>query len=417
MVKEFKAWKMSWYKNNDENGGSQNECIGKLKNDEVVVKSQTAKNGSLWGCVEPNNFLQLIQSNKGLYEVITKYPHKVYFDIDRKGEYSAEEFNNYKQSVKEIILKYFPNAELAVSGSNFNKASLHIILNNYLIQNEEERLLVKSVAKYINENIDDAFDWKVYTKNRNMKIINQSKPDGRVQEIIENANEQAHFITCFINFEEILPLSITLEKEEIHQEVQINKSKSTFDLGLLPKLTLKTEFEGDLQNLTPIEILQLLPINPSFKHEYTLLVARFCFYNGITLDEFFSWIKIKHIEKIKLRSIRNKIKINEEEALKVEYNRWKNHNWNIIDQFPHVSVERMHTILVKYYPHLKKDYYFRRFANTFILPEDKTVVIDRIEPEHFNVEEKYVVFNTGMGTGKTAQTIDYLKNNRGKNFC
>ena len=146
MVKEFKAWKITWHKNDNEQGGSQDASIKICKEDEIVVKSQTVKNGSLWASIKPNQFLELIQTNKGLYEVITKFPHKVYFDIDKKGEYTDDEFQNYKESVKEIISRYFPNANFAISGSNNNKASLHIILNNYVIQNEEDRLLVKSVA-------------------------------------------------------------------------------------------------------------------------------------------------------------------------------------------------------------------------------------------------------------------------------
>ena len=110
MVKEFKAWKITWQKNDDDQGGSQNEAVKKCKEDEVIIKSQTVKNGSLWANVNPEQFLGLITTNKGLYEVITKFPHKVYFDIGKKGEYTDEEFQKYKETVKTIILGYFPNA-------------------------------------------------------------------------------------------------------------------------------------------------------------------------------------------------------------------------------------------------------------------------------------------------------------------
>ena len=86
MVKEFKAWKITWQKNDDSQGGSQNEAIRKCKEDEVIIKSQTIKNGSIWANVKPEQFLGLITTNKGLYEVITKFPHKVYFDIDKKAK-------------------------------------------------------------------------------------------------------------------------------------------------------------------------------------------------------------------------------------------------------------------------------------------------------------------------------------------
>ena len=43
------------------------------------------------------------------------------------------------------------------------------------------------------------FDTKVYTNNRNMKTINQSKQDdSRIQTIIEDDEPKNHLITCFM---------------------------------------------------------------------------------------------------------------------------------------------------------------------------------------------------------------------------
>jgi hypothetical protein len=53
----------------------------------------------------------------------------------------------------------------------------------------------------LNEEHDKGFDKAVYTKNRCMKCINQSKGDGRIQSIIYNDNPCDHFITCFIDKE------------------------------------------------------------------------------------------------------------------------------------------------------------------------------------------------------------------------
>ena len=73
---------------------------------------------------------------------------------------------------------------MAVSGSvTDEKTSYHIILNSYLIKNEKDRDYIKNIVKYLNETYDDSFDWKVYNKNRNMKAVNQSKGDGRIQQI------------------------------------------------------------------------------------------------------------------------------------------------------------------------------------------------------------------------------------------
>jgi hypothetical protein len=52
----------------------------------------------------------------------------MYFDIDKKGETD----NNFLDKIKQDILEYFPNAEMAVSGSlTTEKVSYHIVLQNY----------------------------------------------------------------------------------------------------------------------------------------------------------------------------------------------------------------------------------------------------------------------------------------------
>ena len=60
---------------------------------------------------------------------------------------------------------------MAISGSiSDEKTSYHIALQNYIIHNEDERQTIKQIIKYISENEEESFDWKVYTQNRNMKF-------------------------------------------------------------------------------------------------------------------------------------------------------------------------------------------------------------------------------------------------------
>lgn len=391
MVKSQKVWKIDFFKNDDENGGAMAEAIKACSNDQIVIHSQTKKNGRMWGCIKPDYFLKILETNYGLYEVITKFPHKVYFDIDGKVDrlHTPEEFRNWIDNTLGHLEPFFPNAEFAISGSNTEtKISLHIVLQNYVIHNEDERQHVKHIAKYIHENADLNYDWKVYTKNRNMKAINQSKDDGRVQEIIENLDYKAHCITCFVPdysfpFPEL--------PEIIQEEVLIAKSKNTFDLGLLPKLLLATPNDFDVTDASPLEILQLLPLNASFHHEYTHLVARFCYYNDLSFETFLSWIHKKHT------SLRSDV-----------VNKWQGH-WNKLDKFPPVSRDRIISILKYYYPHIAKDIHFRNFSQTFSLPTANIQKIETMNQSCFQTLMKYLIFNVGMGGGKTAQTISYLK--------
>jgi hypothetical protein len=378
------AWGMTWFKNNSEKYGAMKEAITSLKNDEVVAHSQSKKNGRLWGCVSSEKLVNLITKNHGIYEVITHFPHKLYFDIDGKNDCTST-FENFTTESIELINQYFPDGDAAVSGSQSDeKWSLHITLNNYVIHNEDEREAIKTIVRDV---MKGAFDWKVYTKNRNMKAINQSKDDGRVQQIISNANMKAHLITCFIN-----PYPHKIEanfSSEVKEAITISKSKNKFDLSSLPKLSIKTPNELNFYKLKPIDILSLLPIDKSFDHNYTHRVARFCYSNELSFEQFLSWISKKHEN--------NNVS-----------QKWLIH-WNALHKFPPCSIDSMKSILAYYYPSIKKDQFLNAFTNQFDVDAHvKKTYIDRLSPEHFDVEEKAILLNLTMGSGKTAQTIDYL---------
>jgi hypothetical protein len=392
MVKTKKVWKIDFFKNDSEQGGAMNEAIKAKKEDQIVIHSQTQKTGRMWGCVTPHHLLKLLESNHGIYEVITHFPHKVYFDIDAKVEklYDEQEFSNWIDNTLVHLEPFFPNAEYAISGSKTeHKNSLHIVLQNYTIHNEEERQYMKHLVKHINERIDPSYDWKVYTKNRNMKCINQSKDDGRVQQILRNEDFKAHCITTFVSdyalpFVELPAL--------IKEEIQIAKSKGTFDLGQLPKLMLVTPDNFDVVGATPLDLLQLLPLNSSFNHDYTHLIARFCYYNELSFETFLSWLQKKHTD------LRNDV-----------IHKWQIH-WGNLEKFPSVTKDRIIAILKYYYPHITKDLHYRKFSQSFQLPTENIQKIETISQSCFsNSTKKYFIFNVGMGGGKTAQTISYLK--------
>lgn len=391
MVKQVRALKTTFYKNDDANGGAQNEAIKTNKEDEVIVNSVTKRWGRMWGNMTPNHFINSLEKNNGLYEVIHKFPHKMYFDIDKKAPFE----DGFLDKIKQHILEYFPNAEMAISGSiTTEKVSYHIVLQNYQIHNEDERLKIRHIVSHMNKVCDESFDWKVYTKNRNMKCINQSKEDGRVQTIIEDLNFKAHCITCWLP---IYSLPFPEIKEEIIENIQIEKSKSTFDIGSLPKMILTLPEDFDIVTATHLDILKILPLNNSYDHNYTHLIARYAYNNEITFEEFLSWLERKH------NPMTQQI-----------ISKWKIH-WNNLHKFPKVDKYRIISLLSTFYPNIKKDIHLRKFAQSFVLPQDKIKKIETISQQTFECEEKYVIYNIGMGGGKTAQTINYLeKNNK---FC
>lgn len=377
-----KIWKMNFFKNDSSEGGAMKCAINDCKNGNVVIHSQTQKNGRIWGQTEPAHLLTLLESNHGIYEVITSFPHQVYFDVD-----DDKETRTPLCEIKNMILEYFPTAEFAVSGSiTEHKTSYHIILSNYLIRNKDERETMKHIVKKMTAK-DPAFDWKVYTPNRNMKCINQSKDDGRVQQIIENPDFRQHLITCFLpdhslDFPEL--------PEELELEIKVARAKSTFDLTTLPKMILAIPDNFDLDYATPEQILQIFPLDKSFDHNYTHRIARFSFHSKISLETFLSWLQNKHAD---IRPVQAK---------------WETH-WKQMSRFPPVSMPQIRAMLKYFYPTITKPKHMLRFQNAFILPHDHIQKIERIGQEHFNVPVKAKVFNIGMGQGKTAQTNQYLK--------
>ena len=386
-TKEVKVWKTRFWKNITKlEGGAQAEAIKNASQSDICIASQTVKNGRMWGITTPQNILTLLEDNHGIYELITKFPHKIYFDIDKKENLKGGSLQHFK----EIINDVFPDSDMAISGSITDiKESYHITLNNYMIHNEEERTQVKMIVKHL-QTKDDAFDWKVYTKNRQMKCINQSKLDGRVQCFIENDDIKKHCITCWFNTY-VKPLPVM--SEEVEQEIQIEKAKAPFNIGSLPKLILNIPAEIDYTNLTPFQILQLLPLNESFQFSYCHLVARFCYYNGLSYDQYMSWLQNKTKSCVAKRQ----------------------QEWQKLTNFPPVSIDRIKQVLVYYYPQIKKDVSYRDFVQTFNIPKEIIRPVETMSQDCFNGDEKYSVFNIGMGGGKTAQTIDYLQ--KSQSFC
>lgn len=386
-TKEVKVWKTRFWKNITKlEGGAQAQAIKNVGANEVCIASQTVKNGRMWGITTPQNLLTLLEDNHGIYDLITKFPHKIYFDIDKKENLKGGSLQYFKDLINEV----FPDADMAISGSITDvKESYHITLNNYMIHNEEERTQVRMIVKHLKTK-DSAFDWKVYTKNRQMKSVNQSKLDGRVQCIIENDDIKKHCITCWFNTY-VKPLPIM--SEEVEQEIQIEKAKAPFDIGSLPKLILNIPAEVDYTNLTPFQILQLLPLNESFHFAYCHFVARFCYYNGLTYEQYMSWLQNKAKSVVAKRQ----------------------QEWIKLPNFPPVSIDRIKQVLVYYYPQIKKDISYRDFVQTFNIPQEIIHPVETMSQDCFNGTEKYSVFNIGMGGGKTAQTIDYLQ--KCQSFC
>lgn len=376
--------------------GVQADLIPKMIDDDILITHIHSKQGRGRAIIKPETLKILSSSNNGLYESIVSYPCKVFFDIDGKKPSDCN-----LDIIKPIINKHFNNPRMAISGyESEEKNSYHIILPDLLIKDYNDLLNMKKFIKKIQEE-NLYFDDAVYTKNREMKIINQAKPNStKIQKIIENENIEDHFITCFI------------DKNAKPYEFKTDYDDNKINLSTLPIATkeIKDNIEKKVISFTPadhgnaLKLLNLIPCNDNNKECYKF--CNFSFYNNISFEEFWDWCKQKN---------------NSFDRRKKYESRWKyfkndsNHKFNLNWIKNRISL---------YYPnfHVIDDYKTKIFINSFELSSVKIPV--RIMPtfetadiqlKHYQTPHKVAIFNIGMGGGKTGATVSYLKDTK-KNF-
>lgn len=400
LFKPITKYGKTFYKNLTE-GGCQNWILSQQNHpDEICLTINNGESCRLWGNIQNTEVLELIKENKYMYEILHHYPYKVAFDYDFKDIDKIDNFNETEQLNKVLnnIIQYFPNANVAVSGSccyEKNKLSFHIVLNNYLITNDNDRKTINELVNYF-YTFDTGYDKGIYSKSRQMKLINQTKPnDKRIQKIILNDEPKNHIITSFFP-ESVFKIPdfgySSNYDDKVKEHFQIVKAKKPFEISSLPDLNIELPdnlHDTELNELTNEQILKLLPINKSFNFPYIHLVARYCYNNNISFDIFLSWLKQKNPNITKT-----------EQGIKM---------WDDLVKFPPIYLNHLIPILDKYYKNLAADKSITRFKQLFKLSIQKAK-IERIEPIHFKAEDKFLLFNCGMGSGKTTQTIDFLKN-------
>ena len=408
VIQDKKVWGILWYRN-DTPSGAMKQTVANCGKDEIVVHSHTNNHPRLYAHITPSKMLTLVEKNRGIYEILSHYPKKVHFDVDCKrkdmGEEKFKKYHTYGLDLLdrccEIITEHFPNADFANSGSMTDDAiSFHITLTNYVIQNKEQLAMLKQIVNSMKEK-EETFDTKIYTDNRQMKAVNQTKPnDTRVQSILKNTNIKDHLITCFFNEN---PLPFPEPKEEVLEKIKVEQAKKSINiLNDYPKLSsiemtdakkhILEEYE--LEQMTPSQMLQLMPLTKEFPHSHTWRMCRFAYYNNIPIEEFIAWYRQKH---------------DDQESI----NKYTQIHYPNAHKYAEPSIQQIQKLLIYYYPKLVKDIHYRRFTDTFELP-DKIHKVDTISQQLYNID-KCVIFNVGMGGGKTHQTIEYLSSE--PSFC
>jgi len=373
--------------------GVQADLIPKMKSDDILITHIHQKQGRGRAIVKPDTLKLLSESNNGIYESIVSYPCKVFFDIDGK---KPSECN--LSIVKPIINKYFNNPKMAISGyESEEKNSYHIVLPDLLIKDYNDLLNMKKLIQKIQKE-NKYFDDAVYTRNREMKAINQSKPKStNIQKIIENDNVEDHFITCYIN------------KDSKPFEFMTDYDDNKINVSSLPIATpeIKQDIEKKVIAFTPadhdnaLKLLNLIPCNDD--NLECQKFANFAFYNNISFEEFWEWCKKKN---------------DSFDRRKKYEKRWNYFKQNAEFKF---TLQWIKNRISLYYPnfHIIDDYKTKTFVNSFDLPNVKipvrhlpTFETADIQLKHYETSHKVAIFNIGMGGGKTGSTVSYLKDTK-----
>jgi hypothetical protein len=375
-----------------------NQLLDGIKDDEQILQMTHGKN-IMFTKIKINDILPLIDTkNSNICEILHHFPKKIYFDVDGKD---PKECN--LTAVKDIINKHFDNPKMSISGSETDtKNSYHIVLNDYIIQNERQLIDLKNLVQYIKENENKYFDDKVYTKNRAMKMINQSKPDREKQLIIEDEVKTNHFINNFIN-----PSSKPYE-------FKLSYEKESILIDKLPKLTpeknakLYKEFKPTDLNESK-KLLYMMPIDDNLHHNYCVNLSNFSYWNGLTFEEFWEW---------------NKKKKDSADRRQRYLYYWNNH---AKDTKFKINKGYVIKLLSVYYPNINdlKDHITANFIKSFDIDSKNIPVLEvkdkignilyetaDIKMKHFETPNKVAIFNIGMGGGKTGATVEYLKQSK-----
>ena len=389
------AWKIEWLKNTSKEGGAQAEVIKRLNEGEVPICSHTNKLGRMWTGVSIDMIKTLSKKDRGLFEIITPYvKRKVYFDIDVCINEEKQAFGGL-QEIKSVILKQFPEAKMHISGSETDyKISYHICLSNYYFNNTDEQKVLKLFATQYKHL---GFDENVYTNNRLMKCVNQSKAsDKRVQLPISGNN---HLILCEFDNDSINANDI-MWNTCIAKALKDNTKSNALDLLTIEERNMEVPDQFNWDDVSSLGILNTIPnVKRGEEGELSrnvswlvMLWAKGC---NISFEDFAVWLWQKDASS---------------QRIKRYFVAWEQSG----NKYP--DMDFIKRLLLRFYPKITEDRFgklFRKACQTEanVICEGKYVTKEHIQKA---LESASIVYATNpMGMGKTQGVIDWLKEQNG----
>ena len=375
--------------------------------EKILVNSNKPSYGRAWGITTSENMGKLLQKNRYLYEIITDRKRKVYFDVDKLiGKGNPENWS--LRLCRDEIKKILPEAELQISGSVrskmaedpdsdstqqifLEKHSYHIVVSNYFLENTRECGGIKGFCKSL-EHL--GFDWKVYTKNRAMKCINQTKPEK------ENRAIQAYVSGSKNPVDHLITANLDLVKKDAYLAFQSFEDADVPVVYNRKKQIRKQLPLEDIKRTTNIELLKHL--DPAdCDHPISWTVAKYVCKIGLEFKDFWEWAAPKNPAEYRLV-------------------KWKTIHWpTIVTQtengYNTIDRDSIMRILERTYPNIRKDYYTRVLLDNADVKTDFDFKTQYLEADIIEqIETKIVYAVSPMGSGKTNAITELLGRNTEK---
>lgn len=385
----------------------------------MLVKSETARNGFLFTTIPREIFLTWLEGDFGLQEIIEPHkPAKVYFDCD----YTYGEENTPPPTLTNILIflkSVFPHGDFQVSGSETDKKlSYHICVNNYITRNQEERTYLKYLCQKFPEYYLDPL---VYTKNRCMKCVNQSKTKDkgqRVQTILEGFSQDLrhHIITEFFpdtvfyaidehDFTQYMPKEKAFTSKHGLSNKFNWKDLPIIDSSDIPTLNHNKSIYDLDEEKDYKSILWAIP-NPPFtagknkRHNHNTIwnIMRWAKNHNLSLGDFINWVKQRDG--------------NDTEPYLYQWNHLNESNYGFV---PTCALK---PIFKKYNKGIldQKAKSMVQFKDLNNIKPDVEIFSQWLTANDLNQPSKYVLLFVGMGGNKTGSIITHIKKHPDKSW-
>lgn len=392
---------VTWTRNAGPKGGAQAKVFSELQPRQFPIALHTRKEGRLWAAVTYERLKELIKEDGGYYEILkADHKRKVHFDIELEGHDKEDPL----ETCQDLLRETFPGCRMhtcgdkVLPGDKHPKWSYHIVLSNYHADNLDE---MAGVQQFCAEHTDMGFDKAVYTRNRNMKCINQTKYDPRKpdrirrpQLRIDGSEDLTKHLILHDFDEDSVNVTTVLPPPPADSAVTRGGRRIKIDILNIPQMDLVIpDDDFEMEQAYPLDKLRILPNYPkghpqNLGHQRTWEIMVWAQGCDITFEDFWGWCRQSDDSPERLD----------------KYQR----AWSDVKEY-RISSATIDAILLRFYPRLREETLASKMRRAFELPAGTVVVPGAfVRQENIDITCKYTTLAGPMGGNKTGAAADFI---------